>query len=111
MPTPAKEATINDLNDRFSRAKAAVLTNYQGITAQGMAELRTHLRERSLEFMIIKNTLAKRAAKNTPFEVLDDRWTGPMSIVLSYEDVVAPAKALSDYAKSGAANPRRCCAV
>lgn len=102
MPTPVKEAKISDLNDRFSRAKSAVLTNYQGITAQGMSQLRTHMRERSLEFMIIKNTLAKRAAKNTPFEVLDDSWTGPMSIVISYEDVIAPAKAISDFAKSGA---------
>ena len=102
MPTPVKEEKISDLNDRFSRAKAAVLANYQGISAQAMAQLRLHMRERSLEFMIIKNTLAKRAAKNTPFEVLDDQWTGPMSIVISYDDVVAPAKAIADYAKSGA---------
>lgn len=102
MPTPVKEKEIERLNGVFSRAKAGILANYQGLSAEQMAQLRSHMRARSLEFKVIKNTLARIAAKNTPFEVLDGSWEGPMSIVVSYDDAVAPAKALADFAKSGA---------
>ena len=47
----------------------------------------------------------KRAAKNTPFELLDANFKGPVSLVVSCEDLVAPAKALSDYAKAGQGKP------
>jgi large subunit ribosomal protein L10 len=96
-----KEKEIERLNGVFSQAKAGVLANYQGLSAAQMSQLRNHMRERSLEFKVIKNTLARIAAKNTPFEVLDTSWEGPMSIVISYDDAVAPAKALADFAKTG----------
>lgn len=101
MPTPAKEKKIEELNDLFSRAKSAVLADYQKIPAEQMTEMRAYMRERSLDFRIIKNTLAQRASKNTPFEVLEGDFKGPVSMLLGFDDVVAPAKALSDYAKTG----------
>lgn len=112
MPTPVKDQEIERLNGVFAKAKSAVLTNYQGLSAAHMAQLRLHMRERSLEFKVIKNTLARIAAKNTPFEVLDSSWEGPMSIVISFDDEVAPAKALSDFAKSGVdKNPKVICGI
>jgi len=112
VPTPVKAKEIERLNGVFSQARSAVLTNYQGLSAAHMTQLRAHMRERSLEFKVIKNTLARIAAKNTPFEVLDTSWEGPMSIVISYDDAVAPAKALAEFAKSGAdKNPQVLCGV
>ena len=102
MPTPAKQKAIEELNDVFSRAKSALLTHYHGISAEDMTALRTHMRERSVDFRVIKNTLAKKAAKNTPLELLDGDFKGPVSLLVSFDDAVAPAKALSEYAKSGA---------
>ena len=102
MPTPAKQQTIDELNDVFTRAKSALLAHYHGITAENMTALRAHMRERSVDFRVIKNTLAQKAAKNTPLEVLEKEFTGPVSLLVSFDDAVAPAKALSDYAKSGA---------
>lgn len=102
MPTPVKKEAIDDLNRVFTSAKAAVLANYQGIKAQEMARLRRHLKERRLEYRVIKNTLAQKAAKDTPFEGLQSRFQGPVSLLVSFEDSIAPAKALEDFAKSGA---------
>lgn len=102
MPTPAKQQTIDDLNDVFTRAKSAVLAHYHGISAENMTALRAHMRERSVDFRVIKNTLARKAAKNTPLEVLENDFKGPVSLLVSFDDAVAPAKALSEYAKSGA---------
>ena len=56
---------------------------------------------RSLDFKVIKNKLARKAAKDTPFEILDSYFRGPISLVVSYDDSIAPAKALADYAKTG----------
>lgn len=104
MPNPAKEQSIKDLTSLFSRAKSVVLTNYQGITAQELTQLRTHMHRRSLDFRVVKNTLARQAAKSTKFSVLDtDELKGPISLVVSYDDIIAPAKALADYAKTDAA--------
>ncbi|MBI4382777.1 MAG: 50S ribosomal protein L10 [Nitrospinae bacterium] len=100
MPTPAKDSSIKELNDKFSRAKSAVVANYQGITAPELTLLRKHMRQRSVDFLVVKNTLARKAAKNTSLEVLDSHFKGPVSLVVSYDDVVAPAKALTEFAKA-----------
>ena len=48
---------------------------------------------------MIKNTLARLAAKGTSLEPLSDDFTGPVALALSYADVMAPAKILTDFAK------------
>jgi large subunit ribosomal protein L10 len=52
-----------------------------------------------VEYKVLKNTLAKRAAKGTPLEVISGDFTGPVAVVLSYDDVIAPAKILSAFIK------------
>ena len=101
MPNSEKIKKVEELNGLFMKAKSAVLTDYQGIEAPELTALRSHMRGRSIDFRVIKNTLARQAAKNTPFELLDEEFSGPVSLAVSYEDAVAPAKALADYAKSG----------
>ena len=96
----------------FRKAKAAILANYQGIDAPELTQLRRHMRAQSVDFRVIKNTLARQAAKDTPFEMLDEQFKGPVSLVVSFEDPVAPAKALAEFAKSGATkSPTVLCGV
>lgn len=99
VPTPAKEQAVKELNEVFQTAASAVLADYQGIDAQTITAMRAMMREQSVEFRVIKNTLARKAAKNTPFEVLDAEWRGPVSLVVSYQDPVGPAKVLAECAK------------
>jgi len=94
------------------KAKAAILADYQGIEAPDLTLLRSHMRSKSVDFRVIKNTLARQASKNTPFELLDEEFKGPVSMVVSFEDVVAPAKALAEFKKSGAPkSPKVICGV
>lgn len=112
MANPVKVEKVEELHDIFSRAKSAVVANYQGIDAQGITSLRVHMRSRSVDFRVVKNTLARRAAKDTSLEVLEGDFQGPVSVLVGFEDVVAPAKALVDFAKSGAAkSPEVICGV
>jgi large subunit ribosomal protein L10 len=100
LPTPAKEKVVEDLAAVFGKATSAVLANYQGISASELTAIRVHLKSRSLDFRVIKNTLAQKAAKDTPFEILESDFNGPVSLLISYDDPIAPAKALADYAKT-----------
>ncbi len=102
MPNAEKIKKVEELNGIFLKAKSAVLANYQGIEAPELTQLRSHMRSRAVDFRVIKNTLARQAAKNTPFELLDEEFSGPVSLVVSFDDVVAPAKALAEFSKSGA---------
>ena len=110
MANLEKIEVVKELHDIFSRAKSVVVANYQGIDAEGISALRAHMRSRSVDFRVVKNTLARRALKDTDSEVLGEVLKGPISIVVGFDDAIAPAKALADYAKSGAAkSPKVLC--
>ena len=112
MANSVKVEMVEELHGMFSRAKSAVVANYQGIDAEGIAALRVHMRSRSVDFRVVKNTLARRAVKDTSLEVLSEDFKGPISILVSFEDAVAPAKALADFAKSVATkSPEVICGV
>lgn len=102
MANPAKQEAVKELNEIFQKATAAVLADYQGIDATSITAMRARMRSHSVEFRVVKNTLAKLAAKNTPFEALDASFTGPVSVLVSYDDPIAPAKALADQRKADA---------
>ena len=112
MANSVKVEMVEELHGMFSRAKSAVVANYQGIDAEGIRALRVHMRNRSVDFRVVKNTLARRAVKDTSLEVLSEDFKGPISILVGFEDAVAPAKALADFAKSDATkSPEVICGV
>jgi large subunit ribosomal protein L10 len=94
-----KQELIDELHGRLKDAKAAILTEYKGLTVAEITELRNELRKDQLEYRVIKNTLAIRAAKGTAAEKLEAYLQGPTGWVLGFGDAVAPAKAVTDYAK------------
>lgn len=99
MVDPAKVEAVEELRDKLTRAKAAVFADFRGSTVAQMNELRNRLRAEQVEFRVIKNTLARRAVADTPLAETTVFFEGPTSVALSYDDVVAPAKALAGYAK------------
>jgi large subunit ribosomal protein L10 len=94
-----KEVAIKELNEKFARAKSAVLAEFSKLDVAAVTQLRKKCRDGGVEYRVIKNTLAKRAAKGTPLESLSDEFTGPVAVALGYGDVIAPAKILTDFAK------------
>lgn len=99
MNRTEKEAVVGRLHDKMARAKAAILAEPRGLDVATVTELRRKCREAKVEYRIVKNTLAIRAAKGTALEALADKFAGPTALILSYDDVVAPAKILADFAK------------
>jgi large subunit ribosomal protein L10 len=94
-----KEAVIKELGEKFSRAKSAVVAEFHKLDVATVTSLRKKFRDGGVEYRVIKNTLARRAAKGTSLEPISDDFTGSVALALSYADVVAPAKILADFAK------------
>ena len=65
-----------------------------------------------MEWRVGKNGVDGRDVKDTSLGVLGEDFNGPVSIWVGFEDVIAPAKALADFAKSGATkSPEIICGV
>jgi large subunit ribosomal protein L10 len=94
---PEKAAAVEELHGKFARAVSAVLADFRGLSVQELTDLRRQLREASLDLMVVKNTLARRAVQQTAFEKLSPYLKGPTSIAFSYGDAIAPAKILTAY--------------
>jgi large subunit ribosomal protein L10 len=68
-----------------------------------VTELRKQLREAGVEFQVLKNSLARRATAQAELTALDEFLTGPTAIAFSKDDIIAPAKILTDFAKKNEA--------
>lgn len=99
MNRTEKQAVIDQLHEKMARAKSAILAEPKGLDVATVTELRKKCREAKVEYRIVKNTLAIRAAKGTSLESLADKFVGPTALVMSYDDVVVPAKILAEFAK------------
>ncbi|HHY09152.1 MAG TPA: 50S ribosomal protein L10 [Firmicutes bacterium] len=99
MARPEKVALVEEIKDRLSRAKGGVLTDYRGLNAAEMTALRKELREAGVEFKVFKNTLATLAAEDLAMQDLIPLLNGPTAFAFGYEDPVAAAKIITEFAK------------
>lgn len=100
MPTEAKVRAVEELRRRLDGAKTVVLTEYRGLTVQQLSELRRQLRAVSAQYRVVKNRLARIAVGATELEGLARHLTGPTGLVVSREDPVAVAKALTAFTRA-----------
>ncbi len=102
MPTPQKVKAVEDLTDKMRRAKLAVVTDYRGLSVRDLATLRGTLRPHQVEFTIAKNTLLRIAARNAEVgsDAADALLTGPSAIAFCFDDIIQPAKAIADFART-----------
>ena len=99
MKLDEKKKIVEDLRDKFAKSKVLIVTDYKGLNVETMTELRRQLRESQVEYQVVKNTLLVRAAEATTVEAIKDQFKGPSAIALSFDDPVAPAKILTEFAK------------
>ncbi len=99
MQLAQKQQIAEDLRHRLTKSAIVVVTDYKGLDVAAMNALRRKLREENIEFQVVKNTLLARAAKDTDVDVIRDFFKGPSAVALSYDDPVAPAKVLTQFAK------------
>jgi large subunit ribosomal protein L10 len=99
----AKQATLENLETAFKGAETAILVDYKGLNVPQVTELRRQLRGAKASYKVVKNTLAKRALKGTPFETLDKHFVGTTAVAYTGNDPVVLAKTLTTFAKGAPA--------
>lgn len=95
-----KVTLVNEIADKLQNAKSTIIADYRGLTVAEVTELRKNLRDAGIEFKVLKNTMTRRAADQVNLSDVNEYLTGPNAIAFSYDDVVAPAKILNDFAKA-----------
>lgn len=93
-----KKAVVEEIAAQVAGAKGIVLAEYRGLEVGNMTELRRRARGSGVYLRVLKNTLARRAVKDTPFAKLADQMVGPLVYGIS-SDPVATAKVMNEFAK------------
>jgi len=94
-----KAEQVEALTEKLNSAATVVAFDYPGLTVEAFTELRGKLREANCEVTVYKNNISKRASIAAGYEALADSFVGPKALAISFEDVVAPAKIIYDFAK------------
>ena len=98
MATPDKSAAVAEIAEDFRTANATVLTEYRGLSATLLKQLRRSLGVKN-KYSVVKNTLTKIAAKEAGVDLDPAMLAGPSAVAFIKGDPIDAAKALRDFAK------------
>lgn len=98
MPTPEKQAIIDEIKGKLSSTQIAILTEFQGLKVAEVTELRKLLYKADIDYKVYKNTLIGLAAEQLGITGLDKYLVGTTALAFSKkDDLVAPSKVLKDF--------------
>lgn len=89
-----KQAFVEELAEKLKASAAGVIVDYKGINVADDTAMRKELRENGVEYIVVKNTLLKRAAEIAGIEGLESAFSGTTAIALSKEDIIIAPKLL-----------------
>src|SRR2546426_10003846 len=95
-----KEAELAQLESVFKGSDSAIIVDYKGLNVPQVTELRRQLRIAKAAYKVVKNTLARRALKDTSFAPLEKHFHGTTAIAYTKTDPVALAKTLTTFIKT-----------
>ena len=99
MARPEKEAAVEEIAEILQNANGVFITDFTGLNVEMMTEFRQKCREASVNYRVIKNTLARLAAKKADREEMVAYFEGPSAVAYSYDDPSAPARIIAEFAK------------
>ena len=95
---PEKVQSVDFIRDRFARMTSAVLVDYTTMTVEEVTKMRDALRERGVEYKVVKNTLVKKALADVPWAgKLKGPLRGMTGIAWSFEEPSAAARVLKAF--------------
>ncbi len=98
MNRTEKQEFVEEFNQTLNRNNFLLITHYKGLSVEELSLLRKQVKEKNAFFKVTKNSLVKRAIKNTNFERLDHFFIGPTAVAYS-NDPVSAAKVVYDFSK------------
>jgi large subunit ribosomal protein L10 len=95
-----KAEQIELLVEKLKKAKVAVLTDYRGLKVGQIQELRGKLRTGNVEYRVVKNSLARRAADSAGYAALESQLKGPIAIAFGYDDLSLPPRLINEFVRT-----------
>ena len=111
MNRSGKAAIIEAVKARADKASFAVITDFKGMTVEELTNLRVALRNAGGEYLVVKNTLARIALTDGTHDAIKDKFHDNCGVAFGFDDPVAVAKALSDFAKQSKLFELRCASL
>jgi large subunit ribosomal protein L10 len=96
MPTDAKRATVAKLKDEIAGSHAAIVADYRGLSVAELQTIRRNLRPQGISYRVVKNRLARIAAREAGRDELSELLDGPTGLALGGGDEVALARSFLD---------------
>ena len=100
MPTEQKRQKIEELKQKITACTIAIATDYRNMTVNNMTELRRRLRERGVEYRVVKNTLTHIAAQEEDRTEFQHLLEGTTAIAFGYDDPREPARVLEEFIRT-----------
>jgi len=96
-----KQGVVTGLAERLRRSTTVYVTDFTGLDVAQLTQLRRRLRAAGVEYVVVKNTLARRALSEKQLKDggLESFLAGPTALVLAGADPVGASKVLTDFAK------------
>ncbi len=94
-----KQETVTVLATKLRGSPTVYVTDFTGLNVARITELRRRLRAAGVEYLVVKNTLARRALGPAEVSALEPHLAGPTALVLAGADPVGAAKVLADFAR------------
>ena len=95
MSKYVKNLVADHLRERLKNVRDALLVNMIGLDANTNSRLRAELRRKNIQVMVIKNSMAARAAEGTPLAPLFAGLSGTAAVCWGGEDIVSLAKEIT----------------
>ncbi len=108
MNRSEKAVIIESIKSRADVASFAALTDFKGMPVEELTNLRVRLRDAGGEYHVVKNTLARIALTGGTHDAIKDKFHENCGVAFGFDDPVAVAKALSDFAKQSKLFSLRC---
>ena len=111
MNRSGKAVLLEAVKARADKASFAVITDFKGMTVEELTNLRVVLRNAGGEYLVVKNTLARIALTDGTHDAIKDKFHDNCGVAFGFDDPVAVAKALSDFAKQSKLFELRCASL
>ncbi|MBN2216691.1 MAG: 50S ribosomal protein L10 [Pirellulales bacterium] len=100
MSKYVKNLLTEDLHNRLQGVDDALLVNVVGLTANANNRLRGELEAKNIHLLVVKNSLARRAAAGSPLAAMFEGVDGTAAICWGGEDIVSLAKEITRLAEA-----------
>jgi large subunit ribosomal protein L10 len=94
-----KQDVIDQIKDQFQKSSSAICIDFRGVNVEKITQFRRQVKDASGNYQVVKNTLARRAIAETPFQELGQFLVGPTGIIFCQDEPMEPAKVATTFVK------------